>query len=394
MTRRTQTGLAGSLTIVMAAVLALALSGCGTSENAAAGAPTTVAGPASTAVPASATAPASSVAPKRAARGGLPTTADRAAARLLLIGFGGPDASPELRRRVAAQEWGGVVLEPGNGVSPQQVADVVGALRGAAIGANHQAPLIAASQLGGQLDAVPVEGAPQADARSAGAARAAALAEAKALHPLGIRMVLGPDADIGFAGGPWEGVAYADDPATVGTDAAAAVSGWKDGEVAPVPGHFPGEGAASGDPALEAATVGLSLPELEARDLRPFEAVAGHAPAIQLSSATYVAWDGVTPATLLPGVVRLLREKLRFGGVVVSGDLQAASLAGGASPAQLAVQAIRAGCDLVWIPGDAADQADAVRAIAKAMRDGKLPTARVADALRRVDALRAQYGVK
>ncbi|WP_027007884.1 glycoside hydrolase family 3 N-terminal domain-containing protein [Conexibacter woesei] len=393
MTRPTRIGPGGSLTIVMAALLAVLLSGCGTSDKASGRATATVAGPASTAVPASTTAPASSVTTTRPS-GGLPTTAARAAARLLLIGFGGPTASPDLLRRVAAQEWGGVVLEPGNGVSPQQVADVAGALRGAATGAGHQAPLIAASQLGGQLDAVPVEGRPQADARSAGAARAAALAEAKALHPLGIRMVLGPDADIGFAGGPWEGVAYADDAATVGADAAAAVSGWKDGEVAPVPGHFPGEGAASGDPALEAATVGLSLPELEARDLKPFAAVAGHAPAIQLSSATYVAWDGVTPATLLPGVVRLLRERLRFGGVVVSGDLQAASLSGGASPAQLAVQAIRAGCDLVWIPGDAADQADAVRAIAKAMRDGKLSTARVADALRRVDALRAQYGVK
>jgi beta-N-acetylhexosaminidase len=395
MTRRRASRLGGSLPIVMTAVLAVLLSGCGSSEKASGRATATVAGPASTAVPAppaSATAPASTTTP--APRGGLPTTAERAAARLLLIGFGGPDASPDLLRRVASQEWGGVVLEPGNGESPQQVADVVGALRGAAVGARHQVPLFAASQLGGQLDAVPVEGPAQSAARDAGAARSAALAEAKALHPLGIRMVLGPDADIGFAGGPWEGVAFADDAGTVSADTAAAVSGWKDGEIAPVPGHFPGEGAASGDPALEAATVGLSLPELEARDLKPFAEAAGHAPAIQLSSATYVAWDGVTPATLLPGVVRLLREKLRFGGVVVSGDLQAASLSGGASPARLAVQAIRAGCDLVWIPGDAADQEDAVQAIAKAMRDGKLSTARVADALRRVAALRAQYGVK
>lgn len=393
MTRSSQIRPGGSLTIVMAVGLLLLLSGCGGSGRGREHAAATIAGPASTAVPASATAPASTTTAQRAAAG-LPTTAERAAARLLLIGFGGPDASPELLRRVAAQEWGGVVLEPGNGVSPQQTADLVGALHDAATGAGHQAPLIAASQLGGQLDAVPVGGASQAAVDGPRAARTAALAEAKALHPLGIRMVLGPDADIGFAGGPWEGVAYADDAATVSADAGAAVAGWKDGEVAPVPGHFPGEGAASGDPALEAATVGLSLPELEARDLKPFAAVAGHAPAIQLSSATYVAWDGVTPATLLPGVVKLLREKLKFNGVVVSGDLQAASLAGGAAPAQLAVQALEAGCDLVWIPGDAGDQAAAVKAIAKAMRDGKLPVARVADALKRVDALRAQYGVK
>jgi beta-N-acetylhexosaminidase len=107
-----------------------------------------------------------------------------------------------------------------------------------------------------------------------------------------------------------------------------------------------------------------------------------------------VAWDGVTPATLLPGVVRLLRKDLKFGGVVVSGDLAAASLANGQPVADLAVQAIKAGVDLVWIPGDAADQDAAWRAVVRAMRTGDIPRSRVADALRRVAVLRASYGVR
>jgi beta-N-acetylhexosaminidase len=207
-------------------------------------------------------------------------------------------------------------------------------------------------------------------------------------------MVLAPDADIGFAGGPWDGIAFSDDPKSAAELTAAAVSGWKDGEIAPAPGHFPGEGAASADPALEAATVGLSLDDLRARDFQPFAAIAGHAPAIQLSSATYVAFDGVTPATLLPDVVQLLREELKFKGVIVSGDLAAASLAGGEPVASLAVAAIKAGVDLVWIPGGAEDQDAAWRAVTKALRDGAIPVSRVADALRRVRALRDDYGVK
>jgi beta-N-acetylhexosaminidase len=107
-----------------------------------------------------------------------------------------------------------------------------------------------------------------------------------------------------------------------------------------------------------------------------------------------VAWDGVTPATLLPEVVALLRHDLRFGGVIVSGDLAAASLAGGQPVAELAVQAIKAGVDLVWIPGDAADQDAAWRAVVRALRTGDIPRARVADALRRVSVLRATYGVR
>ena len=251
-------------------------------------------------------------------------------------------------------------------MSPQQVADLLGAIQGTARSAGHPAPLIASSQLGGERDAVPIGSPPQATAADPAHAQAAALGAAKALAPLGVRMVLAPDADIALAGGPWEGLAFSDDPARTSAMVTAAVAGWKAGKVAPVPGHFPGEGAASSDPSLEAATVGLSLDELKARDLQPFAAIAKHAPAIQLSAATYVAFDGVTPATLLPEVVALLRDELGFGGVVVSGDLAAASLTGGQSIAELAVRAINAGVDLVWIPGDAAAQDAAWRAVVQA----------------------------
>jgi beta-N-acetylhexosaminidase len=339
-------------------------------------------------------APVPATTPRDHPAAGLPASAARSAARLFLVGFGGPSAGDAVLRTFRDHEWGGVVLEPGNGESPQQVAGMVGQIRGAALDAGHEAPLIAASQLGGQLDAVPVGAPPQSAARDAAAARAAALGSAKALHPLGIRMVLAPDADIGFAGGPWEGLAFSDDPEAAAALTAAAVSGWKDGEIAPVPGHFPGEGAASGDPALEAATVGLSLDDLKARDFQPFRAIATHAPAIQLSSATYVAFDGVTPATLLPGVVALLRDDLKFHGVIVSGDLAAASLAGGEPVADLAVDAIQAGVDLLWIPGGAEDQDAAWRAVVRALRKGTIPVSRVAEALRRVDALRHDYGVR
>jgi beta-N-acetylhexosaminidase len=328
------------------------------------------------------------------ARAHLPASMARSAARLFLVGFGGPTATPAILQPLARHEWGGVVLEPGNGVSPQQVAGLVGQIRGAALAVGHKAPLIAASQLGGRLDAVPVQSLPQSAVRSAAGARAAALGAAKALHPLGIRMVLAPDADIGVAGGPWDGIAFSGDPEGVTQMTAAAVTGWKQGEIAPAPGHFPGEGAASGDPAQTSATVGLSLTELQQRDLKPFAAIVKHAPAIQLSSATYVAYDGVTPATLLSGVVKLLRTDMGFGGVIVSGDLSAAALAGNRRVADLAVQALKAGADLVWIPGSATDQDAAWRAVVRALRTGELPAARVADALRRVRRLRTAYGVR
>jgi beta-N-acetylhexosaminidase len=350
-------------------------------------------GAATTAATPSGTAAAAPAGTERPAAG-LPATQARAAARLFLVGFGGAAPGRAVLRRLGLHEWGGVVLEPGNGISPQQVAGLVGRIRGAAERAGHVAPLIAASQPGGMYDAVPIGAPLPSQAGDAAGAQRAALASAQALRPLGIRMVLAPVADTETTGGPWEGLAFSDQPGPMSAMAGAAVAGWKQGQVAPAPGHFPGEGAASGDPAVEPATVGLSMAELRARDLKPFASLARDAPAIQLSAATYVAFDGVTPATLLPEVVSLLRDELHFGGVVVSGDLAAASLASGQPVADVAVAALKAGCDLLWIPGDAQDQDAAWRAVVRALRTGEVPASRVAEALRRVSALRAAYGVR
>jgi beta-N-acetylhexosaminidase len=400
-------GLAGVLTATVPALLGLVLAGCGGGDTepqadgpalaaTASATASGVASPATAPAPPSTTAPASSATPSStagAAEARLPASLEQSAARVLLVGFGGAQATPETLALLARHDWGGVVLAPGNGTSPEQVAALVQQVIATAAQAGHPAPLVAASQPGGVANAVPVGPPVQATLPDAAAAQLAARQAAGRLRQLGVRLVLAPDADAGAAGGPWEGRAFSDDPGVVASLTAAAVTGWMRGGVAPAPGHFPGEGAASGDPALEPATVGLSLDELRQRDLQPFAALAKRVPAMQLSAATFVAFDGVTPATLLPDAVTLLRQGLGFGGVVVSGDLAAASLASGQSVGDVAVAALAAGCDLLWIPGGPEDQEAAWAAIVRAVRGGDVPKWRLADALRRADALRARYRV-
>jgi beta-N-acetylhexosaminidase len=205
-------------------------------------------------------------------------------------------------------------------------------------------------------------------------------------------MTLAPVADLGPAGGPHEDDAFSDLPGAAARSVRAAVSGYRASRVVAVPGHFPGEGAASQDPSLGAATVGLSLGQLRGRDMLPFATVAKHAAAIQLSDSLYAGFDGVTPATLLPRAVAELR-RLGFSGVVVSGDLAAATLATGGTAGDAAVAALQAGCDLLWLPGSARDQEDAWRAVVRAIRSGKIRASRVTSALRRVAAMKKAYGI-
>lgn len=323
---------------------------------------------------------------------GLP--AERAAARLFVVGFAGtrPDASFFTRLRV--RDWGVVLLTSGNYVDDAQIASLAGEIGVVARNAGHRTPLIAVRQAGGEDSTFPA--LPPADIfsidRAADAEREAGKAGA-ALRSLGVTMNLAPDGNLGSTGGPWEGRAFDSEPAAVIAKLRASLAGYRRTRVLAAVGHFPGEGAASGDPATGPSTVGLGLDELRSRDLRPFKAVAHSAPIVQMSGALYAAWDGVTPATLLPEAVDLLRSS-GFGGAVLSADLGAASFVSGVTPGDAAVAALNAGCDLLLLPGDARDQEQAVRAVVAALRGGRLKAARVRQALARVDALRRAYGIE
>jgi beta-N-acetylhexosaminidase len=191
-----------------------------------------------------------------------------------------------------------------------------------------------------------------------------------------VTLTIGPDVDVPLAGGP--------DPRQATQIARRALRA----ETPPALGHFPGQGAASQDPLDGPAQVGLTPRELRARDLVPFAAVARRAPVFVVSSASYLAYDPVTPAAQLPAITRdLLRGELRFGGVAMTDDLAGLEAATGQDPGAAAIAAIDAGIDLVYVPDpEAADLA--YRAVLAAVRSGDLDAARVRDAAARVLALK------
>jgi beta-N-acetylhexosaminidase len=330
--------------------------------------------------------------PPAAAR--LPLPLDRAVAQLFMVGFKGTLPRSRFFFRLGTRDWGGVILTDDNYVEPGQLKALAGEVAVVARNAGHTPPIVAAVQLGGADSAFQnLPPGPQAQQRTPGQARRQAELAGRQLKALDIRMTFAPAADVSGAGGAWEGRAFSEDPAAVARLARASVDGYTTAGVVSAPGHFPGEGAASSDPAESVATVGLSLDELRARDLRPFAAIARHAPAVTMSAALYAGFDGVTPATVLPEAVILLRT-MGFRGAVVSADLSAVTLATGGSPGSAAVEALRAGCDLLVLAGDASDQEQAYRAVLDAVRSGRVPVRRVAASLERIGALKRRAQVR
>jgi beta-N-acetylhexosaminidase len=317
----------------------------------------------------------------------------RRLAQLFVIGVDGTSVTPATLSRLRAHDWGGVVLGRPNFASQSQLAGLTGGIRAAL----PTAPLIVARQAGGQSNGFP--GMPPRSEPSLGSAGRAGPVTAEArqaardLRPLGINATLAPVADLAIPGGPAAGRGFSADPAVVTALVRAAAGGYRAGGLIAMVGHFPGEGAASQDPAQGAATVGSGMADLQARDIRPFAGVAPMAPVVQVSDALYAAFDGVTPATLLPDAVTLLRDRLRFQGVVLSGDLLAVTAATGGSVADAAVQALKAGCDLLFLPGGATDAESAYNAVLAAIRQGQLDPQAISRSLGRVAGLKKGYGV-
>lgn len=326
---------------------------------------------------------------------GLPI--ERRVGQLFLVDFPGRKAPRTLATGLRSHGWGGVIFTRDNYANPGQSNGLVGAVTRMGRGTKPVAPLFAADQDGGPATAFPFL-PPRSQPRTAARLRvsegtAQAQAAGRELRRRGISMTLAPQADLDIPSGAVSEETFSPNPKIVTDFVSAQLDAYRRARVIPAIGHFPGQGSVSEDPDLRVGSVGLSLDDLRARDEAPFRAVAASAPAFVISNALYAAYDGVTPAVLLPEVVGELRGRVAFHGVIVSGDLGATVQATGEDVGSSAVRAVKAGIDLVYVSGGPAEQERAYRAVLAAAKSGQIPAARLKGALTRLLALKITAGV-
>ena len=89
----------------------------------------------------------------------------------------------------------------------------------------------------------------------------------------------------------------------------------------------------------------------------------------------------------------MLRGELGFDGVVVTDDLAMAGASGGGPPTRAAVEAVKAGADLLIISSSPQRQADAYDAVVGAVESGEIPRERVEASVERVLEVKRAYSL-
>jgi beta-N-acetylhexosaminidase len=158
--------------------------------------------------------------------------------------------------------------------------------------------------------------------------------------------------------------------------------------------HFPGHGDTSTDSHFELPLVEHAPDRLRAIEFEPFRAAVAEQVAFIMTAHVLVpSLDAHRPATLSPDIVqKLLRDELKFDGVILSDDLEMKAVSAQYPVPEGAVEAIRAGCDgLLICSGDLDLQARTLEALVRAVESGVISPRRHDDAFARLRRAKQRF---
>jgi beta-N-acetylhexosaminidase len=235
-----------------------------------------------------------------------------------------------------------------------------------------------------------------------GATGSAALAEAmgritgEEAKALGFHVVFAPVLDVNSnPANPIINVrSFGEDPELVARLGCAFARGVRGAGLLACGKHFPGHGDVDTDSHLALATVPGDGARLRAVELLPFQRAAAEGLEAVMTGHLGVPGlgeDPALPATLSKRILGdVLRGELGFTGLVVTDALDMGGVKDKLPPAEVAVRALLAGADVLLMPPD---PLAARAAVVDAVKAGRVPMARLDDAVLRILRAKSKVGL-
>lgn len=322
--------------------------------------------------------------------------------QLLVFGFHGTTATPEIKAMIRNHYVGNIILFSRNIETPEQLLSLTSDLQKAAKEAGHERPLaICVDQENGTVRRLSgVTALPGAMLLGATHKRRYASIvgqlTAKELRAVGVNWNLAPVADVNNnPNNPVIGVrSFGEDPSKVGDFAKEMMTGMQAEGVIATLKHFPGHGDTVVDSHHAMPTIPHSLKRLQQVELVPFKAcIEAGAEAIMSAHIHFPALETEpVPATISYKVMtELLRHELGYSGVLMTDCLEMEAIAGSIGTAQGAVAALLAGADMLVVSHCESRQRPTVAALEAAFAEGRFDQKRLDMSFQRIDALKAKY---
>ncbi len=320
----------------------------------------------------------------------------------LMFRFTGPEFTPADREAFNRLRPGGVLFFGDNLTSRDQITALTAQLQAAAQEEGLLPLMIAADQEGGIVTRLPGDMVTVPSAMGLGplpedVIRESARINARQLREVGINTNYAPTADIN--NNPQNPVirtrSFGETPDVVSKAVVATIAGHEDEGVIATVKHFPGHGNTHIDSHYGLPQIDASIEELHEMELAPFvAAIEAGVPAVMTAHIRFPALDDL-PATLSKRILTgLLREELRFDGLIVSDSMSMDAIAREWGLAEAAIMAKEAGIDVL----ESSEPPDAMlarhKALVEAVESGRLNIETFERTADRLNRLRQQFEIE
>ncbi len=160
--------------------------------------------------------------------------------------------------------------------------------------------------------------------------------------------------------------------------------------------HFPGRGSSCEDAHFALPSIDIDKEEMLNEHIKPFKVLIENGlPAIMAAFTAYPALGGgnIPAATNKEIITNLLRNELKFKGVVTTDNIQMRGLLDKYELSEAVIRCIEAGCDLMLFRSESPATIYVIEKVLEAVRNGRITEKRIDESVMRVLAMRYDMGL-
>lgn len=314
--------------------------------------------------------------------------------QMMMVAIPGTIFAPEIGAWIREHHIGGVILLGNNVRTKMQVTQLISDIQRDARTSNDPLLFIAVDQEGGKVSRFLFldELTGQQDITNADQAFAVARTRGKELKKMGVNINFSPVLDVASSSQDFiSSRAFKGDDTQVADFGTAMLRGYREAGIISTAKHFPGHGSTSVDSHKKLPTVSRNAKDMELAFVPFRKVIEENVPIVMAGHIKVPLIDLEHPASLSPRAVNILRNEMKYRGIIITDDLGMGAITTSYTVSEAAVRSIQAGVDIVLAVRNIADYNKIYEALRDAVRRGDISEYRINQSVMRILFLKEKF---